>query len=116
MISLLNGKISDALTPVKVWEGGLLETGQTYNFQNAISKSGIIMAKVGLTQYERYVTWSTFPGLAIGDEITFTDYFSDTAFYQVKAVLSENSVRIIEINRGPNWANSHIYMQIFKVG
>lgn len=101
---------------MKVWEGGLLEAGQTYNFQDVISKSGIIMAKVGLTRYEGYVTWSTFPGLAIGDDITFTDYYSDTAFYQVKAVLSENSVRIIEINRGPSWSNSHIYMQIFKVG
>lgn len=101
---------------MNVWAGGLLEAGKTYNFDDAISKSGIIMAKVGLTRYEGYVTWSTFPGLTIGDDITFTDYFSDTAFYQVKAVLSENSVRIIEINRGPNWANSHIYMQIFKVG
>lgn len=93
-----------------------MEAGQTYNFQNAISKSGIIMAKAGLTQYERYVTWSTFPALTIGDQVTWTDYYSDTAFYQVKATLSENSIRIDEINRGPNWANSHIYMQIFKVG
>ena len=112
----LNGKISAALTPVKVWEGGLLEAGQTYNFQDAISKSGIILAKVGLTQYERYVTWSAFPGIAIGDQVTWTDYYSNTAFYQVKAALSETSITINEINRGQNWANSHIYMQIFKIG
>lgn len=112
----LNGKISGVLAPVKVWEGGLLEAGRTYDFQDAISKSGIIMVKVGLTQYERYVTWSTFPAITIGDQVTWTDYYSDTAFYQVKATLSENSIRIDEINRGPNWANSHIYMQIFKVG
>ena len=99
-----------------MWEGGLLEAGRTYDFQDAISKSGIIMVKVGLTQYERYVTWSTFPAITIGDQVTWTDYYSDTAFYQVKATLSENSIRIDEINRGPNWANSHIYMQIFKVG
>lgn len=115
-IDELNGKISAALTPVKVWEGGLLEAGQTYNFQNTISKSGLIMAKVGLTQYERYVTWSTFPATALGDQITWTDYFSDTAFYQVKATLSESGIHINEINRGPNWANSHIYMQIYKQG
>ena len=94
----------------------MLEAGQTYNFGETISKSGIIMAKVGLTRYEGYVTWSTFPGLTIGDDITFTDYYGDNAFYQVKATLSENSIRIIEINRGESWANSHIYMQIFKVG
>lgn len=115
-IDELNGKISGVLAPVKVWEGGLLEAGRTYDFQDAISKSGIIMVKVGLTQYERYVTWSTFPAITIGDQVTWTDYYSDTAFYQVKATLSENSIRIDEINRGPNWANSHIYMQIFKVG
>ena len=113
---LLNGKISGVLAPVKVWEGGLLEAGRTYDFQDAISKSGIIMVKVGLTQYERYVTWSTFPAITIGDQVTWTDYYSDTAFYQVKATISESGVHINEINRGPNWANSHIYMQIFKVG
>ena len=99
-----------------MWEGGLLEAGQTYNFQDAISKSGIILAKVGLTQYERYVTWSAFPGITIGDQVTWTDYYSNTAFYQVKAALSETGITINEINRGQNWANSHIYMQIFKIG
>ena len=74
------------------------------------------MAKIGLTQYERYVTWATFPGLTIGDQVTFTDFYSSEAFYQVKATLSEEDIIINEIIRGPNWANSHIYMQIFKLG
>ena len=101
---------------MKVWEGGMLEVGKTYNFQDAISKSGIIIAKAALTQYEKYVTWATFPGISIGDQVTWTDYFSNTAFYQVKATLSETGIRIDEIARGTNWANSHIYMQIFKIG
>lgn len=74
------------------------------------------MAKVGLTQFERYTTWATFPGVSIGDQISFTDYVSDRAYYQVKATIKTTGISIDELVRGPDWATSHIYMQIYKIG
>ena len=102
----------------KIFEGGYLEVSGRYELQKPISKSsgGIVFIKTGLVSFQRYVTWSCFPVVTIGDDITFTDYHDAAAYYQVKARLYENIIEIIEIERGQSWANAHIFMQIYKMG
>lgn len=102
----------------KVFEGGVLEAGETYNFSKTIDKNGggTIFVSTGLGNFGVKAVWSHFPAATLGENVTFTDFYNSNSYYQVNAMISATGITINEIQRGSNWANSNLFMRVYKQG